>query len=211
MTPPAARSPIAATAPTRPRTRSLTFTKAGTYYFKVTVTDASGLSAIDMVPVTVNAALSSITVVPTTVSVATSQTIQFNATARDQFGSPMSSQPSFYTWSVSGGGTISSTGLFTAGSTPGGSVTVTAASGSVQGSASVTVTGAYIWTRAGTSNNWSDAANWNLHAVPGLGATVIFNGTSSKNAIVDAGFGGTVSGHADRQRLCGRGQPDSGI
>ena len=51
----------------------------------------------------------------------------------------MSPQPTF-TWSVSGGGTISTSGLFTAGSTAGGPFTVTATSGSVSGTASVTVT-----------------------------------------------------------------------
>ena len=47
-------------------------------------------------------------------------------------------QPTF-TWTVSGGGTISSSGLFTAASAPGGPYTVRAASGSVSGTASVTV------------------------------------------------------------------------
>ena len=41
---------------------------------------------------------------------------------------------------MSGGGSIDSTGLFTAGATAGGPFTVTAASGSVSGTASVTVT-----------------------------------------------------------------------
>ncbi|HEX4794526.1 MAG TPA: FG-GAP-like repeat-containing protein [Humisphaera sp.] len=91
---------------------TVSFSKAGTYYFKVTITDASGLSAIDMVPLTV-------------------------------------------------------AGLGTGGST-------------------------FIWTGAGTNNNWSNAANWNMHTIPGLGATVIFNATSSKDAIVDAAFAGTV-------------------
>jgi hypothetical protein len=50
----------------------------------------------------------------------------------------MSQQP---TWSVNGGGTISSTGLFTAGANPGGPFTVTATDG-VSGTASVTVTAA---------------------------------------------------------------------
>ena len=50
----------------------------------------------------------------------------------------MSPQPTF-SWSVSGGGTISPTGLFSA-TTPGGPFTVTAASGGVSGTASVTVT-----------------------------------------------------------------------
>ena len=83
--------------------------------------------------------LTSVTVSPASASVATGGTQQFTATGLDQFGQPMNPQPSF-TWSVSGGGTISSSGLFTAGSTAGGPFTVTATSGSVSGTASVTVT-----------------------------------------------------------------------
>jgi hypothetical protein len=90
--------------------------------------------------------LTTITVSPASTFVQTGGTQQFSATGYDQFGSPMSPQPTF-TWSVSGGGTIStgdlSGGLFTAGSTVG-VFTVTAASGSgsgsVSGTASVTVT-----------------------------------------------------------------------
>ena len=84
--------------------------------------------------------LTSITVSPSSASVSTGGTQQFTAPGLDQFGNPMSPQPTF-TWSVSGGGTISSSGLFTAGSTAGGPFTVTAAaSGGVSGTASVTVT-----------------------------------------------------------------------
>jgi hypothetical protein len=82
--------------------------------------------------------LTTITVSPASASVQTGKTAQFSATGLDQFGSPLSPQPTF-TWSVSGGGTMSG-GLFTAGSTAGGPFTVTAASGSVSGTASVTVT-----------------------------------------------------------------------
>jgi hypothetical protein len=83
--------------------------------------------------------LTTITVTPGSASVQTSGTQQFTATGFDQFGNPMSPQPTF-AWSVSGGGTISASGLFTAGSTAGGPFTVTASSGNVSGTASVTVT-----------------------------------------------------------------------
>ena len=88
--------------------------------------------------VTAPQTLTSITVSPTSASVPTGGTQQFSATALDQNSQPMNPQPSFG-WSVSGVGSISSTGLFTAGSTAGG-FTVTATSGSVHGTASVTVT-----------------------------------------------------------------------
>jgi subtilase family serine protease len=83
--------------------------------------------------------LTTITVAPASASVQTSATQQFTATGYDQYGQPLSPQPSF-TWSVSGGAAISLSGLFTAGTTAGGPFTVTAASGSVSGTASVTVT-----------------------------------------------------------------------
>jgi len=83
--------------------------------------------------------LTSITVSPATASVQTTGTQQFSATGLDQFGQPMSPQPTF-TWSVTGGGTIDASGLFTAGGTPGGPFTVSAKSGGVTGTASVTVT-----------------------------------------------------------------------
>jgi hypothetical protein len=70
--------------------------------------------------------------------VQTGKTQQFTATGLDQFGQPMGPQPAF-AWSVSGG-TISASGLFTAGTSAGGPITVTATSGSVGGTASVTVT-----------------------------------------------------------------------
>jgi hypothetical protein len=48
-------------------------------------------------------------------------------------------QPSF-TWSVTGGGSVNSSGLFTAGATPGGPFDMTAIAGDVVGTAKVTVT-----------------------------------------------------------------------
>ena len=85
--------------------------------------------------------LTTITVAPSSASVQTGATQQFTATGRDQFGQLMSPQPTF-SWEVSGGGTIDSAGLFTAGSIAGGPFNVTATSGSVNGTASVTVTSA---------------------------------------------------------------------
>jgi hypothetical protein len=81
--------------------------------------------------------LTTVTVSPASASVQTGGTQQFTATGLDQFGKALSPQPTF-TWSVGGGGTISTAGLFSA-TTAGGPFTVTAASGGVSGIASVTV------------------------------------------------------------------------
>ena len=115
------------------------FTAGATAGGPFTVTAASGsVSGTASVTVTAPPVLTTITVSPASTSVQTGGTKQFSATGKDQFGQPMSPQPTF-TWSVSGGGTISSSGLFTAGATTG-TFTVTAASGGVSGTASVTVT-----------------------------------------------------------------------
>jgi hypothetical protein len=82
--------------------------------------------------------LTTVKLTPASASVTTGGQQQFTATGYDQYGATMSSQPAF-TWSVSGGGTVSTAGLFTAGATAG-SASVTASSGGVSGTASVTVT-----------------------------------------------------------------------
>ncbi len=82
--------------------------------------------------------LTSIAVSPTSTSLAVGASQQFAARADDQFGRPLSVQPSF-AWTATGG-TISQSGLFTAGSTTGGPFTVTAAASGVSGSATVSVT-----------------------------------------------------------------------
>ena len=115
-----------------------TFTRAGSYTLAVTLRDASGASVVGNVNVTVNQALGGIVVSPATAQVAPSSTQQFTARANDQFGNVMSPAPGI-TWTASGGGTISPSGLFTAGSTNGGPFAIGASNGNVSGSASVTI------------------------------------------------------------------------
>jgi hypothetical protein len=79
-------------------------------------------------------ALTTITVAPTPASVTQGLNQQFTALGYDQYGNAMSPQPAF-TWSFSGGASMDSSGLFTAG----GPFIVTASSGAVSGSAVVTV------------------------------------------------------------------------
>ena len=50
-----------------------------------------------------------------------------------------------------------------------------------------------IWDGGGVDNNWSTAANWTRDVVPTANDRVIFNTTSTKNSIIDAGFAGVVS------------------
>src|SRR4029077_5019262 len=84
----------------------------------------------------------SVKVTPASAFVPMAGTQSFSAAALDQFGANMVPQPTF-AWSVSGGGTINTSGLFTAGGTPGGPFTVTAQatinSSTKSGTASVSV------------------------------------------------------------------------
>ena len=74
----------------------------------------------------VNTTLTGITIAPAgPLTLQINSTQQFNATAKDQFGTTISPAPPFV-WGVTGGQIISSSGLFTAGSTAGGPFNVTA-------------------------------------------------------------------------------------
>jgi hypothetical protein len=139
-TPPAAVT-FSANGTNAAKNSTATFTKAGSYSFQVTVKDQGNLSVTSAVAVTVSATLASIVVSPASATVVAGATQQFSGAARDQFGTALTAQPSF-TWAVTGGGSISTTGLFTAGATAGGPFTVSAASAGVSGTATVTVSAA---------------------------------------------------------------------
>ena len=114
------------------------------YYYRVRASNAAGNSGYSN---EANAAtssapqvLTSITVAPASATVSAGATQAFTATAKDASNAPMNPQPSF-AWTVSGGGTISAAGVFSAGGVNGGPFTVTATSGGKSGTAGVMVTG----------------------------------------------------------------------
>ena len=115
-----------------------TFSKAGSYSFQVTITDAGGLTATSSVNVTVNQTLTAIAVAPASINLHAGAVQQFTATAKDQFGAALATQPSF-TWTASAG-TISASGLLTAPDTSVANGTVTAGSSGINGSTTFTVT-----------------------------------------------------------------------
>jgi hypothetical protein len=78
-----------------------------------------------------------VTVSPTTASIPVGGTQQFTVVIKNSKGNVLS--PRNPIWAVTGGGTITSTGLFTAGSTPGTS-TITVSCSGVTATATVTVT-----------------------------------------------------------------------
>ncbi len=114
------------------------FESSGDYLFTVTVRDAQGLAATSSVNVRVLATADAIGVSPAAASVVFGGTRSFTATMLDQFGAPMASQPSSFAWSASGGGTISSAGLFTS-TAAGGPYVITAAASGLSGIATITV------------------------------------------------------------------------
>lgn len=114
-----------------------TFGAAGTYTLRAAISDGSLITNSD-VTITVSQTLTSIAVTPAVATINTGATKQYAAVARDQFGNAMATQPAF-AWTVSsGGGSVTSTGLFTAAATAGTSV-VRAAIGTLAGSATVTI------------------------------------------------------------------------
>jgi regulation of enolase protein 1 (concanavalin A-like superfamily) len=115
-----------------------TFNRAGSYTLRVTATDLGGATVNSSVNVSVIQTVTSIITSPATATVSVGQTQQVAATAYDQFGQALTTAPAF-TWSVvSGGGTVSSSGLFTAPATIGTSV-VRATVGSISGSSTFTI------------------------------------------------------------------------
>jgi hypothetical protein len=113
------------------------FAKAGNYQVLVAITDARGLSVTSAVDVAVDQTLAGLAISPASPTVAEGSDQQFSATATDQFGHPMAT-PTLL-WSVrSGTGFISSAGLYTAAASPG-LTTVSASSGNISATATVTV------------------------------------------------------------------------
>lgn len=122
------------------RNVTASFSQAGSYQFRVTIADAQGLTAFADLSVAVEQVATSVRVLPASVSLQPGSMQQFSANALDQFGLALSPAPTL-NWSVDGGGSISTSGLFRAGSQAGGPFAVRAATGGVNGSASVTVSG----------------------------------------------------------------------
>ena len=113
---------------------TVTFGMAGTYMLYARDTTQSGVSFF--VTASVNQTLTSIAVSPSVCTVVLGTTQQFTAQGLDQFGRPLATLPPI-AWKASSG-TINTAGLLTAPST-GSACTVTAVSGTVTGTAAVTL------------------------------------------------------------------------
>ena len=133
-------------------TVTASFSHAGSYSFQVTMSDPAGNTAASNTSVTVNQVATTLTVSPVSGSVTPGNSLQFSATATDQFGLAFTATP--VTWSVNGGGTIDSTGKFTAGSATGGPFTVKASVGGLSSTASVLIANSINIAPTGTAYRW---------------------------------------------------------
>ena len=158
---------------------TVTYYRAGTYQFQVTITDSNNLSiASTILSVTVNQTLSAIAVSPSPVIMAVDITQQFSGSATDQFGQPYTGAVT-YSWSANYG-SITSGGLYTPNAT--GTKMVTASAGGFSKNVTVVVTEAAtaptvasIVTKATgdnpTSNSYNVNANQLVIAVVGASRT----------------------------------------
>jgi hypothetical protein len=112
-----------------------TFSRAGAYTLRVTMTDNGGLTTSSDVTVVVNQVLTRIDVSPATTTVLWGSTSQLTAVARDQFGAALTTPPAF-TWTVTGAGSVDASGRYTAPASDA-SATIRAASGAISGTAAV--------------------------------------------------------------------------
>jgi PKD repeat protein len=137
-TPPAAVA-FAANGTNASKSTTATFTRAGTYDLRVTISDLAGSSVASDVSLVVGQALTTVTVTPGAASLNNGQAQQFTATGTDQFGAALSPQPAF-TWSVDAGGAgaVSAAGLYTAPAGGSGTAAVRAAAAGLSGASAVT-------------------------------------------------------------------------
>lgn len=141
-----------------------TFARAGAYTLRVTARDAEGLSSSRDLALSVAQTATGTSVMPVSVTVEPGAQAIFSAELRDQFGQIM---PAATSWSVSGGGTMSAAGVFTAGMTSGGPYTVTATAAGRSGLALVTIGGAPTGSVAATGST-AGSASCGLGALAGL-------------------------------------------
>jgi hypothetical protein len=163
-------------------------TVAGTFTNTVKATSGT-ISAVASVVVAATApALTTITVLPNPVSMQISTTQQFTASGKDALGNAFAITP---IWSVvNGGGTITASGLFTAGTVAGlFTNTVQATSGTVSGLATVTTTITAPPPFAGAANLGTAALNG---IMAGTAVTCVTGGTINANVSVSPG--NTVTG-----------------
>jgi O-glycosyl hydrolase len=150
----------------------------GAYVLTASATNSVGNFRMSPgVHVTVVGPIAQTSITPSNAAVAPYGTQQFTAAATDALGAVITPPPAF-AWSVSGGGTIDSNGLFTAGGNVGGPFAIAASNRGVGGTASVLVAVNLNLAPAGVGYTWySMAKNTSSSpqaAAPGINDGILF-------------------------------------
>lgn len=114
---------------------SATFTTAGSYTFRVTITDAAGATTTTTVGFVLTPVLTGLVVSPGVSTLTTGVPQQFTVRGLDQLGQPMTLPD--VTWSVDGSGTITPSGRYTPAGE--GTATIRAQAGGLDATAAVSV------------------------------------------------------------------------
>jgi hypothetical protein len=137
------------------RTTVVEFSATGDYQLGVTVRDAQGLAGTSTVDLRVIQTATGLIVSPLAVTLPVGASQAFTATLIDQFSDPLAAQPPAIDWTASGGGTLQSSGLFTA-TQAGGPYSIHASAGEFSNTATVTITPGNDWV-SWTAKNFSAA------------------------------------------------------
>ncbi len=170
-----------------------TFHQAGTYTFTATILNpAVGTIATSSVTVTVNQVAAGFSIVPTSATVAAGSTVQFTAGTVDQFGNLIGAPPAV-TWSVlSGAGSTSSSGVYTAPAAAGSATVRATASGGVFSDAAVTVVAPVAWYKANASSGTTLSDSSGNGKDGTLTGTTTFTAGVSGNALSLSGGNATL-------------------
>ncbi|MCU0748637.1 MAG: S8 family serine peptidase [Akkermansiaceae bacterium] len=129
------------------------FTASGDYQVLATVTDAQGLSVSAPLHLRVLPTPTSLAVSPAVAEVQVGQQLALGAIVQDQFGASIPEAISACQWAASGGGSISTSGIYQA-TAAGGPYEIRAESGPLADTASITVTASS--STGGTSQDAED-------------------------------------------------------
>lgn len=117
------------------------FLATGSYTLTATLEDLAGLTATSSVRVRVVQTANLLVVSPEFATLAVNDNLTITANLRDQFNQTMAGA---FSWSASGGGVIDSSGNFSA-TTAGGPFSISASSGLLSASTSITVSAPDLW------------------------------------------------------------------
>jgi plastocyanin/regulation of enolase protein 1 (concanavalin A-like superfamily) len=119
------------------KSSTVNFSRAGSYTLQVAISDGT-LTTIAQLPVIVDQTLTSLSVSPSSTTVSQNRQAQFSVAAYDQFGAQILTPPQVNWSAQANGGSIDSTGLYTAPAALG-TYQITASLGAITASATATV------------------------------------------------------------------------